>query len=79
MFNGNSFFDFLVGILKRKVSKVFGFTSAGNQISEGSWPTWDKYFLSSESMKNLWDKPTKRTKKLMVEFLEATMENISHL
>lgn len=60
---------FLRGILKRKIGNILGLTSAGNQISEGTWPTWDKYFSSSENMKNLWDSPTKITKELMIEFL----------
>ena len=62
---------FLVGVLKRKIRGVLGFTSLGNQMSEGTWPTWDKYFSSSENMKNLWDSPTDRTKELMIEFLGA--------
>jgi len=60
---------FLRGVLKRKIGNVLGLTSAGNQISEGTWPTWDKYFSSSENMKKLWDCPTKITKELMIEFL----------
>ena len=62
-------FYFLCGALKRKIGNLLGLTSVGNQISEGTWPTWDKYFSSSENMKNLWDSPNERTKELMIEFL----------
>lgn len=60
---------FLSSVFFRKIKKIFDPNKKPKDFSEGTWPTWDKYFVNSKDIKDLWKDPSPNTLKLIEEIL----------